>query len=46
MRFKTKSKMGASVGGGGGRPVLPDIDKQESKRVPLDLQTFIDFMVF
>jgi hypothetical protein len=24
----------------------PDIDKQESKLVPLDLQTFIDFIVF
>jgi hypothetical protein len=23
-----------------------DIDKQESKLVPLDLQTFIDFIVF
>jgi len=24
----------------------PDIDKQEFKLVPLDLQTFIDFYVF
>jgi hypothetical protein len=29
-----------------GRVYNSDIDKQESKRVPLDLQTFIDFIVF